>query len=78
MSNEELEELRAYVSEYGGDDHVSMGLRNINDRLTLYFGPDCGLKFESSLNEGTSVQLRIPAFVDEGEVMGNVISISGR
>lgn len=35
------------------------GLKNINDRLTLTYGADCGLSFESSPGHGTIVTVKI-------------------
>ncbi|TXK76752.1 sensor histidine kinase [Paenibacillus sp. N3.4] len=38
----------------------SFGLYNVNHRIQLYFGEGYGLAFESELEEGTTVTLRIP------------------
>lgn len=35
------------------------GLKNINDRLILAYGTDCGLKIDSTPDRGTSVMVRI-------------------
>ena len=37
-----------------------MGLVNTNDRIRLAFGPEFGVSIESSENEGTRVDIRIP------------------
>jgi two-component system sensor histidine kinase YesM len=37
------------------------GLKNINQRIKLYYGEKYGLSFKSNLDEGTSVIIRIPA-----------------
>ncbi|MCL6591719.1 MAG: sensor histidine kinase [Firmicutes bacterium] len=37
-----------------------VGIRNVDERLKLSFGPDYGLTLESSKGEGTTVSLRIP------------------
>lgn len=78
MGDEKLGSLMADLKEYGGEDNGSLGLKNINERLNLYFGPDCGLVFESKLGEGTKVQFKVPIFSDEGWAVENVISIFGR
>ncbi|MBW5447204.1 HAMP domain-containing protein [Cohnella sp. CFH 77786] len=37
------------------------GVKNINHRLKLYYGEQYGLRFESQVGVGTSVEIRIPA-----------------
>ncbi|WP_139997341.1 cache domain-containing sensor histidine kinase [Paenibacillus paridis] len=44
------------VSTKGG----GYGVRNINERLQLSYGPLYGLKYESTLGQGTKVLLRVP------------------
>ncbi|SDS15302.1 two-component system, sensor histidine kinase YesM [Paenibacillaceae bacterium GAS479] len=45
-----------------------VALRNIHDRIRLYYGAGYGLEFQSELEEGTTVWLRIPAQQqDEGD-----------
>lgn len=44
----------------GDKKHKSgYGLKNINDRLILAYGADCGLRFDSGVGRGTSVTVRI-------------------
>ena len=44
-----------------------VGLRNVQDRIRLYFGPQYGVTIESEPDEGTRVTLRLPA-VPYGEM----------
>lgn len=37
------------------------GIKNINERLVLYYGPEYGLRFSSIEGKGTTVTVRIPA-----------------
>ena len=37
-----------------------VGAGNVNKRLRLYYGPEYGLTYESQLNVGTAVTIRIP------------------
>ncbi|GAB1157638.1 sensor histidine kinase [Paenibacillus illinoisensis] len=37
-----------------------VAVRNVHDRIQLYYGEGCGLEFESDLEEGTTVWIRIP------------------
>lgn len=45
---------------------VGYGLRNVNDRIQLYFGDDYGLQIESQLGQGTEVTLWLPFQSEEG------------
>ena len=38
-----------------------MGVRNVQERIRLLFGPDYGLDIESEPDEGTKVFIRLPA-----------------
>lgn len=48
--------LREDIRETSGN----IGLRNTNDRLTLYYGPESSLRIESTVGEGTVVSFSIP------------------
>jgi two-component system sensor histidine kinase YesM len=38
-----------------------VGVRNVDERIKLYFGPDYGLAFESREDAGTTVFIHLPA-----------------
>ncbi|MFC5451357.1 cache domain-containing sensor histidine kinase [Paenibacillus aestuarii] len=42
-----------------------VGLRNVNERIKLYFGASYGVTVESELEEGTTVQIWIPKMLEE-------------
>ena len=44
-----------------------IGLRNVQERIRLYFGPDYGVSIQSEPDEGTVVTLQMPA-VPYGEM----------
>ncbi|TFE25562.1 sensor histidine kinase [Cohnella luojiensis] len=59
-----LEELRNKLSvsssgEPGAEDGGSIGLVNVNNRIKLMFGNECGISLESVLGEGTCIRLAI-------------------
>ncbi len=62
MTSKQLSELNASINnfELQQDGSRGIGLRNINERIKLYFGPEYGLKIYSIINEGTKVIIRIP------------------
>lgn len=51
------EKIRTILSQ---DSNDSIGIRNVNQRLQLYFGTERGLKIQSIENVGTEVLLAIP------------------
>jgi two-component system sensor histidine kinase YesM len=74
----QLSRLREHISSCSDDGTQSIGLKNVNERIVLYFGGNYGLTIDSMPGEGTVVKLAIPAFNDEEWVMENVKGISGR
>ncbi len=46
--------------EMGEDDHTSIGISNVNTRLVLNYGEDCGLALESEKGRFTRTSIRIP------------------
>ncbi|WP_342745662.1 sensor histidine kinase [Paenibacillus herberti] len=54
-----LETAEQELSRTGKGSGVA--LRNIHDRIRLYYGAAYGLEFQSELEEGTTVWVRIPA-----------------
>jgi two-component system sensor histidine kinase YesM len=62
MEREELERIRTEINinplEVTGES--GFGLRNVNQRIKLYYGAPWGLDIESSPGEGTSVSVVIP------------------
>ena len=48
-----------------GEGTSNIGVRNVNERLRLYFGDDCGLKFFSEPGKGTLVMLVLPRILEE-------------
>ena len=41
-------------------DRTGIGIKNVNDRLRIYFGPGYGLSIDSVPDEGTTVTIRMP------------------
>ncbi|HJD21622.1 MAG TPA: sensor histidine kinase [Candidatus Gemmiger faecigallinarum] len=47
-------------------DRTGIGIRNVNDRLQIYFGKEYGLRIHSVPDEGTCVEIRMPKVTGEG------------
>jgi LytS/YehU family sensor histidine kinase len=56
MDSDRLAELLQPGREY----HASIGLSNVDSRLRLLYGPECGLAITSEIGKGTRVIIRIP------------------
>jgi len=62
ISKEKQEELAAYLAEddYERDSTGSIGLKNIQQRLTMFCGKDYRLVIESKEGEGTLIKIPVP------------------
>lgn len=71
MASETLEQLQKLLEEkpkFGElSQHAneSIGLKNINARIRLYYGEDYGLSVKSEQGCGTTVQIKIPDLAEE-------------
>ena len=67
MTEEQVESLlteHAHVSSKRGS---GIGVKNVNERIRLYFGNEYGLSIESEPDEGTMIRIHLPA-VDYREI----------
>ena len=46
-------------------DRVGIGIKNVNDRLKIYFGSPYGITIDSEPDEGTRVYVRMPQVTEE-------------
>lgn len=46
-------------------DRTGIGIKNVNDRIKIYFGENYGLTILSELDVGTRVEIRIPTILEE-------------
>lgn len=60
------EQCRAILSKEHSDSH-GIGVKNVNDRLRIYFGERYGISIESELDAGTTVMVRIPKLTHDKE-----------
>ena len=61
MTEEQVESLlteHAHVSSKRGS---GIGVKNVNERIRLYFGNEYGLSIESEPDEGTTIRIHLPA-----------------
>ena len=67
ITKEKLEEIRLYLADekYERDSTGSIGIKNIQQRLSLFYGPEFKLDIQSEPGKGTTV--RVPLLI-EGEL----------
>jgi two-component system, sensor histidine kinase YesM len=66
MQPEQLEELIASIESPlelwpGKNRQGGMGVKNVHERMRIYFGPDYGLTIRSVPGEGTRIEVRFPS-----------------
>lgn len=60
IAPEELQNLNSKIIDKSDSSRTSIGLNNISRRIKLFYGDLYSMKIESSLDEGTKVQLVLP------------------
>ena len=61
MTPEQVERLFSDTSHVPSRRGSGIGVRNVNERVKLYFGEDYGLTIHSEPDEGTKIFIRLPA-----------------
>lgn len=59
------EQIKA-IMQHGPTDRTGIGIKNVNDRLKIYFGRNYGLHITSEPDVGTCVEIRMPK-IREGD-----------
>ncbi len=62
MTEEQCQEILSKEQS----DRTGIGIKNVNDRIRIYFGERYGLTIDSELDEGTTVTIRLPKITGEG------------
>ena len=62
MTAEQCESILSADSREGG-----IGMKNVNDRVKIYFGERYGMHIESEPDVGTKVYIRMPKLLEEGD-----------
>ena len=60
MTNEELDALRDRIRNHPSSDTHSIGLYNIKQRISLFYGEGYYMEIDSAIGAGTTVRLKIP------------------
>lgn len=55
------------ILEQDAQDRTGIGIKNVNDRLQIYFGKGYGLRIVSELDMGTRVEIRMPKIREAGD-----------
>ena len=58
MTEKQVQQLRHHLIQR--QKQLGIGVRNVHERLQIYYGKDYGIQIESELDEGTTVILTLP------------------
>lgn len=58
MNQEAIERILDENSKIQGE-HTSIGVKNVNQRIKMVFGNECGMQIQSVLGDGTKITLRM-------------------
>ena len=61
MTKEQVENLFSSASHAVSTKGSGIGVKNVNERIKLYFGEEYGLTIESEPDEGTAIRIHLPA-----------------
>lgn len=61
MTEEQVARLFSDMPHIGSSRGSGIGVKNVNERIRLYFGSEYGLSIESEPDEGTVVTIHLPA-----------------
>lgn len=57
---ERLQQIQKELRQSAIQEHGSLGLKNVHDRLRILYGDEYGITLESVLGAGTTVTIRVP------------------
>lgn len=62
MSQEQVHQIKDYLADstYERDSKGSIGLKNIQQRLTVFYGDEFRVEIDSKLGEGTTISVPVP------------------
>lgn len=61
MTQEQVKSLLGEKHHVSSQRGSGIGVKNVNERIRLYFGADYGLTIQSEPDEGTTISIRLPA-----------------
>lgn len=69
MTDEQLQMMRNMLNHVEGERQIeSYGVKNVNERIRIYFGTDYGLTYFSDYGKGTTVEIKIPKMLGVDDV----------
>ena len=60
MSAKKLREFKEHINDADSDTGKSVGIKNVHQRIRLYYGKEYGISITSNENKGTRVVLEMP------------------
>lgn len=69
IEQEKLKQINQSLKSSTYDENIEhIGIKNVNDRIKLYFGNNYGISVDSKVNEGTKVYIKLPIIKDKNDV----------
>ena len=65
MTDEQVESLLGETNHVSSRRGSGIGVKNVNERIRLYFGENYGLTIRSEPDEGTMIKIHLPAQIYE-------------
>lgn len=65
---DKVQRIQTYIDSPDKNANKSVGLKNVNQRIKLYFGDNYGLKIFSKEGQGTKIYIILPAFKNEQDI----------
>lgn len=63
------EEIIEKINIGGISSKSGIGISNVNSRIQMYFGREYGVTIKSVPDQGTCIQIWIPAYIEEGDIL---------
>jgi two-component system, sensor histidine kinase YesM len=74
MTSERLTALKNTLENRDGEKIDIYGIKNVNERIKIFFNMDQGITINSEYEIGTSVEIRIPKILEVDEIVKSNIS----
>ena len=71
MSEQTLSEFEEHINNANADTGKSVGIKNVHQRIRLYYGEEYGIRITSRENKGTRVVLELPVISDQEPLPGS-------
>lgn len=65
IPDERLQQIRYSIRDWAESPSTGIGVRNVHERIQLYFGRSYGIAIHSIVDIGTTIQIRLPVITSD-------------